>query len=132
MKKKRRHPIEPQPGTSTGGVTPSGTQVNNSTSTRKSARCAAKGQGRKAPRSDSSDTSLSDSSDSMDNEDGEWRPDTSSVPRTSGKTNNPSGEFKLNFFLPFICCIQEGTYRSTNLLCNGLYAQGSILYENKR
>ena len=80
---------EPQPGTSTGGVTPSGPQVN--TATRQSARCAAKGRGWKGSGYDSSDQSSSDSSSGSDSGDEEWRPDTSSD--TARKTNNPSGKF---------------------------------------
>ena len=78
-------PQEAQPGTSTGGVTPSGPKLN--TSTRRSVRCAAKGRVYKEY--DSSDTSSSDS-DSGD-DDVEWRPDSSTVPLTAKKTNNPSG-----------------------------------------
>ena len=78
-------PQEPQPGTSTGGVTPSGPQLN--ISTRGSVRCAAKGRVYKEYGSDSS----SSSSDSESGDDNEWRPDTSSVPQSARKTNNPSG-----------------------------------------
>ena len=78
-------PQEPQPGTSTGGVTPSGLQLN--TSTRGSVRCAAKGRVYKEYGSDSSESS----SDSADSGDDEWRPDSSTVPQTTRKTNNPSG-----------------------------------------
>ena len=78
-------PQEPQPGTSTGGDTPSAPQLN--TSTRGSVRSAAKGRVYKEY--DSSDTSSSDS-DSGD-DDVEWRPDSSTVPLTARKTNNPSG-----------------------------------------
>ena len=80
---------EPQPGTSTGGVTPSGPQVN--TATRQSARCAAKGRGWKGSGYDSS----SDSSSGSDSGDEEWRPDISTVPQSTRKTNNPSGKLKL-------------------------------------
>ena len=78
-------PQEPQPGTSTGGVTPSRPQLN--TSTRGSVRCAAKGRVYKEYGSDSSESS----SDSADSGDDEWRPDSSTVPQTTRKTNNPSG-----------------------------------------
>ena len=79
-------PQEPQPGTSTGGVTPSGPQLSNRT--RGSVRCAAKGRVYKEYGSDSSESS----SDSADSGDDEWRPaDTSTVPQTTRKTNNPSG-----------------------------------------
>ena len=82
--------MEPQPGTSTGGVTPSGSQFN--TVTRQSARCAAKGRGWKGSGYDSSS---SDSSSGSDSGDEEWRPDTSRVPQSTRKTNNPSGRLKL-------------------------------------
>ena len=78
-------PQEPQPGTSTGGVTPSGPQLN--TSTRGSVRCAGKRRVYKEYGSDSSESS----SDSADSGDDEWRPDSSTVPQTTRKTNNPSG-----------------------------------------
>ena len=84
---------EPQPGTSTGGVTPSGPQV--STATRQSARCAAKGRGWKGSGYDSSDESSTDSSSGSNSGDEEWRPDTSKVPQHTRKTNNPSGKLKL-------------------------------------
>ena len=81
-------PQDPQPGTSTGGVTPSGPQLN--ISTRGSVRSAAKGRVYKEYGSDSSDQSSSSDSESGDDE---WRPgpDTDSVPQTARKTNNPSG-----------------------------------------
>ena len=81
-------PQEPQPGTSTGGVTPSGLQLN--TSTRGSVRCAGKRRVYKEYGSDSSESSSS--SDSNDSGDDEWRPAvTSTVPQNARKTNNPSG-----------------------------------------
>ena len=77
-------PQDPQPGTSTGGVTPSGPQLN--ISTRGSVRCAAKGRVYKEYGSDSSSSSSDSESD-----DNEWCPETSSVPQSARKTNNLSG-----------------------------------------
>ena len=77
-------PQEPQPGTSTGGVTPSDPQHN--TSTRGSVRCAAKGRVYYG-----SDTPESSSDSDLDSGDDEKRPDTSTVPQTARKTNNPAG-----------------------------------------
>ena len=78
-------PLEPQPGTSTGGVTPSGPQVSGSTGGRVSTRCAAKGSKRSWRGSDSDTSSSSSESDE------EWTPNTHAVPQSQKKTNNPSG-----------------------------------------
>ena len=81
---------EPQPGTSTGGVTPSGSQVSGSTGGRVSTRCAAKGRKRSWRGSSSSESESS--SDSSSESDEEWTPGNHAVvPQTAKKTNNPSG-----------------------------------------
>ena len=74
---------EPKPGTSTGGVTPSGHQEGSSTGVCVSTRCAGK---RSWKGSDSSDSSSCSSSSESDDE---WTPATHA--QSAKKTNNPSG-----------------------------------------
>ena len=76
-------PPEPQPGTSTGGITPSGPQVSGSTGEHVSTQCAG----------EESDSSDPESSSSSSDSDEEWTPGNHAVvPQSAKKTNNPSGK----------------------------------------